>query len=84
MKGACSEAVGLFLRETHEAQPDLRRLERKYGKDKATGLLAHRLGRPVYDMLTHTPLFDSNKVVNQQQGRKVAGQQGSRLPREQG
>ena len=40
-------------------------LERKYGKDKAKGILAHRLGRTVYYMLTHKQLFDINKFVNQ-------------------
>jgi hypothetical protein len=47
LKWAFSEAVVLFLRETREAQPYIRRLERKYGKDKAKGILAHRLGRTV-------------------------------------
>jgi hypothetical protein len=40
-------------------------LERKYGKDKAKGMLAHRLGRTVYYMLKHKPGFDSKKFVNQ-------------------
>jgi transposase len=73
LKWAFSEAVVLFLRETREAQPYIKRLERKYGKDKAKGILAHRLGRTVYYMLTHKQLFDINQFVNQQQSNRVAG-----------
>ena len=47
LKWAFSEAVVLFLRETREAQPTIRRLEHKYGSKKANGILAHRLGRTV-------------------------------------
>lgn len=65
VKWAFSEAVVLFLRETREAQPYIKRLERKYGKDKAKGILAHRLGRTVYDMLARKQLFDIDKFVNQ-------------------
>jgi transposase len=65
VKWAFSEAVVLFLRETREAQPYIRRLERKYGKDKAKGILAHRLGRTVYYMLKNTQVFDIKKFVNQ-------------------
>jgi transposase len=65
LKWAFSEGVLLFLRETREAQPYIRRLERKYGKDKARGILAHRLGRTVYDMLKNTQGFDIKKFVNQ-------------------
>jgi transposase len=72
VKWAFSEAVVLFLRETREAQPYIRKLKRKYGKNKTKGILAHRLGRTVYYMLTHTQLFDINKFVNQEQGSKGA------------
>ncbi|MBN2316529.1 MAG: IS110 family transposase [Sedimentisphaerales bacterium] len=65
VKWAFSEAVVLFLRETREAQPYIRRLECKYGKDKAKGILAHRLGRTVYYMLKHQQVFDIKKFVNQ-------------------
>jgi transposase len=65
LKWAFSEAVVLFLRETREAQPYIRRLERKYGKDKAKGILAHRLGRTVYYMLKTQQVFDIEKFVNQ-------------------
>lgn len=65
LKWAFSEAVMLFLRETREAQPAIRRLERKYGKAKAKGIMAHRLGRTVYSMLKNQQVFDIKKFVNQ-------------------
>lgn len=65
LKWAFSEAVVLFLRETREVQPYIRRMERKYGKDKAKGIVAHRLGRTVYYMLKNTQVFDMKKFVNQ-------------------
>ncbi|MCP4097179.1 MAG: IS110 family transposase [Planctomycetaceae bacterium] len=65
LKWAFCEAVVLFLRETREVQPLIRRMERKYGKDKAKGIVAHRLGRTVYYMLKNTQVFDMKKFVNQ-------------------
>jgi transposase len=65
LKWAFSEAVVLFLRETREAHPVIQRMERKYGKAKAKGVLAHRLGRTVYYMLKHQQVFDLKKFVNQ-------------------
>jgi transposase len=65
VKWAFSEAVILFLRETREVQPYIRRMERTYGKDKAKGIVAHRLGRTVYYMLKNKQVFDIKKFVNQ-------------------
>jgi transposase len=65
LKWAFSEAVVLFLREIRETEPYIRRLERKYGKDKAKGIVAHRLGRTVYYMLKNRQIFDIKKFLNQ-------------------
>jgi transposase len=65
LKWAFSEAVVLFVRETREAQPYIQRMERKYGKTKAKGILAHQLGRTVYYLLKHHQVFDLKKFVNQ-------------------
>jgi transposase len=65
LKWAFSEAVYLFLRETQDVSPVIRRLEQKYGKDKALGLLAHKLGRTVYYMLHQQQAFDRQKFINQ-------------------
>lgn len=65
LKWAFSEAVILFLRELRESEPYLCRLERKYGKKKAKGILAHRLGRTVYYLLKHQQIFDQKKFLSQ-------------------
>lgn len=65
LKWAFSEVVYLFLRETRETQRYIRRVENKYGKDKAKGILAHRLGRTVYDLLKHQQVFDIKTFMNQ-------------------
>jgi hypothetical protein len=65
LKWAFSEAVVLFLRETRETQIYIRRLEKKYGKDKAKGIVAHRLGRTVYYMLKNKTVFDLKTFMNQ-------------------
>jgi transposase len=66
LKWAFSEAVALFLREAKaDVSTFIQRLGRKYGEDKAKGILAHRLGRTVYFMLRHTQVFDVKKCVNQ-------------------
>ncbi len=65
LKWAFSEAVGLFLRETRDTHAYIRRLERKYGKDKAKGIVAHRLGRTVYYMLKDHTVFDMKKFMKQ-------------------
>jgi transposase len=67
LKWVFSEIVYLFVREAkHEVARYIQRLERKYGKDKAKGILTHRLGRTVYDMLKHKQVFDIKKFVNQE------------------
>ena len=52
LKWAFSEAAVLFLRDNPAGQKYLTRLEKKHGKGKALTLLAHKLARAVYYMLT--------------------------------
>jgi transposase len=55
LKWAFSEAATLFLRNNPQGQKLLSRLEKKHNKGKALSILAHKLGRAVYYMLTrHT------------------------------
>jgi transposase len=58
LKWAFSEAATLFLRNNEAGQTYLARLENKHGKGKALSLLAHQLGRAVYDMLKRKVAFD--------------------------
>jgi transposase len=58
LKWAFSEAATLFLRNNPEGQKLLSRLEKKHDKGKALSILAHQLGRAVYDMLKRQTAFD--------------------------
>jgi len=40
-----------------------KRLEHRYGKSKALSILAHRLGRAVYFMLTREKAFDMKRFL---------------------
>jgi len=59
-KWAFSEAAVLFLRNNPAGQTYLARLEKTHGKGKALTVLAHKLARAVYDMLTRGVVFDLN------------------------
>jgi len=58
LKWAFSEAAILFKTKCDRAKPYVARLEKKHGKGKATGILAHKLGRVVYYMLKRKKAFD--------------------------
>ena len=58
LKWAFSEAAQLFLRGNEAGQKYFHRLEPKFGKGKARSVLAHKLGRAVYYMLTRGEAFN--------------------------
>jgi transposase len=63
LKWAFSEAAVLFLGKCPEAKKLLARLEHKHGKGKALSILAHRIGRAVYFMLTRKRAFDLDRFL---------------------
>ena len=63
LKWAFSEAAVLFLRHTAEGKKILARLEKKHGKGKALSILAHKIGRAVYDMLSRRTVFSMEKFL---------------------
>ena len=63
LKWAFSEAAALFLRMNPDGQKHLRRLAGKYGKAKAMSILAAKLGRTVYFMLTKEQAFDMERFT---------------------
>jgi len=69
LKWAFSEAATLFLRNNGLGQAFFARLERKHGNAKARSVLAHKLGRAVYCMLSHRTAFDLQKFVGSAQPR---------------
>jgi len=65
LKWAFSEAAALFLRNNPEGQKHLRRLAGRHGKAKALSILAAKLGRAVYLLLSRERAFDMGRFLAQ-------------------
>jgi transposase len=63
LKWAFSEAAALFLRNNPEGQKHIRRLAGKHGKGKALSILAAKLGRAVYLILSKERVFDMERFL---------------------
>jgi transposase len=63
LKWAFSEAAVLFLRHTREGKRLLTRLRTQHGKGKALSILAHKIGRAVYYMLSRGTVFSMDKFL---------------------
>jgi transposase len=63
LKWAFSEATALFLRNNLAGQKYLRRLAGRHGKTKALSILAAKLGRAVYLMLSKERAFDMARFL---------------------
>ena len=63
LRWAFAEAAVLFLRHTQPGKEYCTKLEHKHGKAKALTVLAHKLARAVYYMLTREHAFDLNRFV---------------------
>ena len=63
LKWACSEAAVLFLRQNQPGKESFAKLERKYGQGKALTVLAQKLARAVYYMLTREQAFSLKRFV---------------------
>ena len=63
LKWAFSEAAVTFLRHNREGQRLLARLEKQHGKGKALSILAHKIGRAVYYMLSRETVFSMEKFL---------------------
>ena len=63
LKWAFSEAAVLFLRHAAGGKKFLARLEKKHGKGKALSILAHKIGRAVYYMLSRGAVFSMEKFM---------------------
>ena len=61
LKWAFSEAAVLFLRHAPAGKPLLAHLEKKHNKGKALSILAHKLGRAVYFMLSRGTVFSMDR-----------------------
>jgi transposase len=63
LRWAFAEAAVLFLRPNQPGKEYFTKLERKHGTAKALTVLAHKLGRAVYYMLTREQAFDLQRFV---------------------
>jgi transposase len=63
LRWAFAEAAVLFLRHNQPGKEYFTKLEHKHGKAKALTVLAHKLGRAVYSMLTREQAFDLQRFV---------------------
>jgi transposase len=61
LKWAFSEAAVLFLRHTKDGRQILAGIEKKHGKGKVLSILAHKLGRAVFYMLSRGTVFSMEK-----------------------
>jgi len=64
LKWAFSEAAVTFLRHTSDGKKIVARLEKKHGKGKALSILAHKIGRAVYYMLSRGTVFSMEKFLS--------------------
>jgi transposase len=62
LKWAFSEAAVLFLRHT-EGKKLIARIEKQHGKGKALSILAHKIGRAVFYMLSRGTVFSMEKFL---------------------
>jgi hypothetical protein len=54
-----------MLRESEKAKQYVAKLERKYNKGKALGILTHKIGRTVYYILKNKEAFNMEKFFSQ-------------------
>jgi hypothetical protein len=80
LKWAFSEAAVLSLRRNPAAQQYVARLAQKHGKAKALTILAHKLGRAVYFMLSRGHAFDATKFFPEGTAQRRAGRTTARAP----
>jgi transposase len=63
LRWAFAEAAVLFIRQSQLGKEYFAKLEHQHGKAKALTVLAHKLGRAVYYMLTREHAFDLHRFV---------------------
>jgi hypothetical protein len=63
LKWAFSEAAVLFLRPTQDGRKLLTRIEKTHGKGKALSILAHKIGRAVFYLLSRRTVFSPEKFL---------------------
>ncbi len=68
LKWAFSEAAVLFRRHTKDGTKIVAGLNKKHGKGKALSILAHKIGRAVFYMLSRGTVFSMEKFLAAERG----------------
>jgi hypothetical protein len=63
LRWACAEAAVLFLRHNQPGKEDFTKLAHKHGNATALTVLAHKLARAGYYMLSREHAFDLQRFV---------------------
>jgi transposase len=63
LRWAFAEAAVLFIRQSQPGKEYFAKLQHQHGKATALTVLAHKLGRAVYSMLTREHAFDLKRFV---------------------
>ena len=63
LRWACAEAAVLFIRQSQPGKEYVAKLEHQHGTAKALTVLAHKLGRAVYYLLTQEHAFALQRFV---------------------
>ena len=63
LRWAFAEAAALFIRQSQAGKEDFAKSGHTHGKAQALTILAHKLGRAVYYMLTRHQAFDLQRFV---------------------
>lgn len=80
LKCASSEAAVLFLRH-REGKKLIARIKKQHGKGKALSILAHKIGRAVFDMLSRGTVFSIHFGQSHAPGRAYLSGQARLVPR---
>jgi len=64
LRWACAEAVVLFLRQSQPGKEDFAQVAHPHGKANALTVLAHKLGRAVYDLRTREQAVALQRFVS--------------------
>ena len=65
LKWAIKEAAVIMIRDSVKTKQLVSKLERKYNKGKALGILTHKLGRAIYHMLKNNEPFNEERFFAQ-------------------
>jgi hypothetical protein len=82
LKWAFSEAAVLFLRHAAGGKQLLGAIEQQHGKGKALSILAHKIARAVFYMLSRRPVFSMERFRAASRRRERVSQTSNSSPQD--